>query len=539
MEKQQKIKRLSVSIFMATAALFVAFFMYLGVNENITIFSPRYSPYYGKIINLSPVIIKDDAAPMGTRTVYSWQMDAHCETGDYLCFYISDNHVDVTIAGELVYSLHSSEEDPVGRSVSSNWCIIPLEPEDAGKRFTIQLTPLITEIIPEEVEFLIGSNYNIILGQLRNDAPQLILAVMCIALGLIIFLVQCYLQVFSGTSQWDQIFMGVFSIILGIWRMTGVRSAPLIFSGNPKLLGYISIGMLFLASPALIQFISIHFQEKLAWKTHILAIVISGISIFVLFSQMLGRADMGESRILSYAALCVGMIMVVIASIYGGRSGGTAKTQLNWKLLPLLAIGIALDFLVYYYRRSSSNLINTCLFFVIFLSITFVASFRETSKMVYRDARTGLFNKSRWNELMQADTKTGERIGIMVLDMNGLKKVNDMFGHNAGDRAICAFADILRSALPSSCVICRWGGDEFAVMIPGINRAKMEKYKDAIYQTAEEYNNSAPEVELYYSVGEALADDYPGCTRSELFIIADENMYENKRRWYAEKRAME
>lgn len=532
MGSNQKTKKLSAILFFVTVALFAAFFFYLGINENITIFSPRYSPYYGRIINLTPETVKDDTAPMGKRTVYSWLMDAHCETGDYLCFYISNNHVDITVDGEKIYSLHSSDENPVGRSVSSNWCIIPLEPEDAGKRFTIVLTPLITEIIPKDVEFLVGSNYNIVLGQLRKDAPQLILAMMCIALGMIIFLIQCYLQIHSGASQWDQMFMGVLSVILGIWRITDVRSAPLIFSGNPKLLGYISIGMLFLASPALIQFVSIHFQERQARKVYILTIVISALGILALAGQVFGHTDMGESRILSHMALCVGMVMVVIASFYGRKSD--SKDKLTWKLLPLLAVGIALDFLVYYFQRSSSDLINTCLFFLIFLSTTFISSFRETSRMVYRDTRTGLFNKARWNELM-TDPNTEGNLGILVLDMNGLKKVNDTFGHEAGDRMILAFANILRSALPSSSVICRWGGDEFSVMLPRVSRQKLEQYKQAIYQTTEEYNNSDPEVKIYFAMGEVLSEEYPDKTRMELFRLADEKMYQNKQRWYAEK----
>lgn len=535
MGRNQKTKKISAILFFVTVGLFASFFFYLGINENITIFSPRYSPYYGRIINLTPETVKDDTAPMGIRTIYSWLMDAHCETGDYLCFYVSNNHVDVTVDGERVYALNSSNENAgenIGKSVSSNWCIIPLAPEDAGKRFTIVLTPLITEIIPKDVEFLVGSNYNIVLGQLRKDAPQLILAIMCIALGLIIFLIQCYLQIHSGASQWDQLFMGVLSVVLGIWRITDVRSAPLIFSGNPKLLGYISIGMLFLASPALIQFVSVHFQKQQARKVYILTIVISAVGILALAGQIFGHTDMGESRILSHIALCVGMVMVIIASFYGRKRD--SKNELTWKLLPLLAVGIALDFLVYYFQRSSSDLINTCLFFLIFLSTTFISSFRETSRMVYRDTRTGLFNKARWNELM-TDSNIEGNLGILVLDMNGLKKVNDTFGHEAGDRMILAFANILRSALPSSSVICRWGGDEFSVMLPRVSRQKLEQYKQAICQTTEEYNNSDPEVKIYFAMGEVLSEEYPGKTRMELFHLADEKMYRNKQRWYAEK----
>ena len=534
--KFQITRKLAAVVFAVTALVFVCFFLYMGFHENVSVYSPRYSPYYGTIINLTPETVRDESAPLGTRTVYTWLMDAHCETGDYLCFYVSNNHVDVTIDGEQVYALHSSEEEAgenIGKTVSSNWCIIPLTPEDAGKQVTIVLTPLIPDILPKKVEFLIGSNYNIILAQLRDDAPQLIMAIMCITLGLIIFLIQCYLQIFSGTAQWDQMFMGIFSFILGVWRITDIRSAPLIFSGNPKALGYVSIGMLFLASPTLIQFVSNQFQEKQASKVHILAIVVSAVGLLTLGGQIIGIADLGESRVLSYSAMCVAMVTVFFSSFCIRKDQKPSQKRLGRKLLPLLAVGIFMDFLSYFARNNSSELIFTCLFFLIYLSVTFVAGFRETSNMVYRDSRTGLFNKARWNELMQADGNMDGNFGIMVLDLNGLKKVNDTYGHEAGDRLIVAFADILRNALPSSSVICRWGGDEFVVMLPRTNRKKMNDYIASLYRLAEEYNDSDPQVKIYFAMGEILAEDYPDKTRTELFHLADQKMYRNKQSWYA------
>ena len=540
-EKHQITRKLAATFFALTVVLFAVFFLYMGINENVTVFSPRFSPYYGTIINLTPETVRDDAAPMGTRTVYSWLMDAHCETGDYLCFYVSNHHVNVSVDGEQIYSLHSSGENPgknVGKSISSNWCIIPLEPEDAGKQFTVTLTPLIGELLPRNVEFLVGSNYNIILAQLREDAPQLLLAVMCIALGLIIFLIQCYLQIFSGTAQWDMLFLGVFSMILGVWRITDIRSAPLIFSGNPKVLGYISISMVFLSSPALIMFISNQFHVRHSGKIYFLTIALSGVGLFVLGRQIFGQTDMGESRILSHIAMFIGMVMVVVASVYARKSVNGLKNQLAVKLLPLLAFGIALDFLVYYLQRSSSGLMNTCLFFLVYLSLAFISSYRETSKMVYRDARTGLFNKARWNELMN-DPGMDDRIGILVLDMNGLKKVNDTLGHEAGDRMIFAFAEILRNTLPSSSVICRWGGDEFTVMFPKISSQKLTQHITDLYRATEEYNGTDPEVEISFSCGEATSEAYPDKTRQELFRMADENMYRKKQQWYEEKKLRE
>ena len=204
--------------------------------------------------------------------------------------------------------------------------------------------------------------------------------------------------------------------------------------------------------------------------------------------------------------------------------------------MPILAVGIFLDFLTFYLQKSSKSSFYTTLFFLIFMAITFIFSFRETSKMAYQDSRTGLFNKARWNELMHADTGLAEVAGILVLDLNGLKKVNDSLGHEAGDVMISAFADILKNVLPSSSVICRWGGDEFAVWFPKISRQKMDDYTEAIKQAAQEYNNTDPEAKISFSLGAILSEEHPGKTRSELFRLADDQMYTNKREWYAKKK---
>ena len=76
MEKIQQIRITSALVFVLTVILFLSFYIYLGVNENVSVYSPRHSPYYGQIINLTPETVEDASAPMGKRTVYSWLMDA-------------------------------------------------------------------------------------------------------------------------------------------------------------------------------------------------------------------------------------------------------------------------------------------------------------------------------------------------------------------------------------------------------------------------------------------------------------------------------
>ena len=164
----------------------------------------------------------------------------------------------------------------------------------------------------------------------------------------------------------------------------------------------------------------------------------------------------------------------------------------------------------------------------------FTTDMLEISKNAYTDVHTGLFNKSRWNELMETISPAAGPVGFMMLDLNRLKYVNDTLGHEAGDKIISGFAWILRSTIQHSSVICRWGGDEFAVMITDADRNKMEHCFSAITTAVDVYNQSGAEPEICFSGGWVLSTDYPELSCKELLEKADEQMYQNKRNWYSE-----
>jgi diguanylate cyclase (GGDEF)-like protein len=102
-----------------------------------------------------------------------------------------------------------------------------------------------------------------------------------------------------------------------------------------------------------------------------------------------------------------------------------------------------------------------------------------------RDPLTGLANRLRWQEELDRlgeDVAVGSPAAVLVVDLNGLKTMNDAFGHDAGDDYLRAAADALRGAARDEDVVARLGGDEFGVLVHGAGPEQAERLVQRVRQ---------------------------------------------------------
>jgi diguanylate cyclase (GGDEF)-like protein len=148
------------------------------------------------------------------------------------------------------------------------------------------------------------------------------------------------------------------------------------------------------------------------------------------------------------------------------------------------------------------------------------------------DALTGLANRRSVDSHLERRSKRETPFRVIYIDLNGFKKINDTYGHQAGDVLLKQVGERLGSAFRSTDIVGRWGGDEFVALVEA-GSVDIQTHISRITQVfSKEFLISSGEVEQYVRMDAAVgvADWRPGETVAEVLQRADAEMYEQKLR---------
>ena len=157
-------------------------------------------------------------------------------------------------------------------------------------------------------------------------------------------------------------------------------------------------------------------------------------------------------------------------------------------------------------------------------------------RRAHRDALTGLADRGllevRLEEGLMRAVGKGLPLSIVMCDIDGFKQVNDRYGHDAGDRALLKVTEILRGHLRGTDLSCRWGGEEFAVLLEKADGAAAlrvaERLRAGVAKAG--FEHEGRQYPLTLSAGAAAFPDLHVKSPKELLKLADEALYEAKRR---------
>ena len=204
------------------------------------------------------------------------------------------------------------------------------------------------------------------------------------------------------------------------------------------------------------------------------------------------------------------------------------KAQQVWRLLavPLMKGGAMVGFLGVDNPRAhydDATLLASIQFFVT-NSLDRKKQQAYLEKLSYRDMLTGLYNRNRYIERLEAYKQVqDQQIGAIYIDLNGLKKVNDEQGHRAGDELIVRAAGTIAGIFAEDAY--RVGGDEFVVILLDVSREEFARKTEQLRRQMQENSVDASIGGVWQASTENLED---------LLRRADENMYREKKRYYSQ-----
>jgi diguanylate cyclase (GGDEF)-like protein len=154
--------------------------------------------------------------------------------------------------------------------------------------------------------------------------------------------------------------------------------------------------------------------------------------------------------------------------------------------------------------------------------------FEQVHHLAVSDPLTGLANYRRLLDVLENETertnRTGRQFSVLLLDLDGLKKINDSYGHLVGSRAICRLADILRIHCRAVDTAARYGGDEFALVLPESTEDDAHRVADRIREVLAGDSEQPPlsasiGISIYRGDGERI---------EKLLSEADQDLYAEK-----------
>ncbi len=252
-----------------------------------------------------------------------------------------------------------------------------------------------------------------------------------------------------------------------------------------------------------------------------------------------------------------GLVAFLVFIYYLAKMSKESKMDSSVKVqmtgLLFFSIALIIHLIVYTLEKMNINTIPLankliisigCLLFVMCQLSTYLIYIAEyyakkqenvsLTHLAYADGLTNLANRAKADKFLEDLDKDSDDYCIISIDLNGLKDINDKFGHPTGDRYIKDFSKVLSNTFEEHGMYARVGGDEFIVILQGNAAEEVEALIDRMNSALNVMNALYTEYKRSVSSGYAFKHEFSNATAHKVYMRADQRMYEQKKKMHEE-----
>lgn len=473
--------------------------------------------------------------------------------------------LDTTVLEEYGADLYEK-----GSFIGCGYHFISLPEDYAGKRLIMELTIADDNSVSMITTPQLGSQHDLEYGFVNRNIFQISTGIFLIVFGVFfMFITLLFYMSIPGITV--QLFSSFLYIDLGIWIMCYYNTAFLFVNG--VLMTFAEYFTLYLIMPLLLLVLGCLGQHRKNRIFRIMVPVFGGLPVIFILLHLVGVVYMNRMLTL-FHILCLGaFVMLIILIMYDhGKNELTRSEKLQMAGIGLFTTTMMASMLFYFLEHNGLHenpIINGLLpagsLFFVFAQIvnyyTFISEsyarnheYETLTRMAYEDSLTDLANRSRSERYMGALVETNADYCVISLDLNGLKAVNDNYGHAAGDKYLKEFSQAFKASFSETAFLSRLGGDEFMVILKTTTKEEVAASIDKLTAALDVMNALYPDYRRSVAAGYAFrheADEYRESrqaagensgesaikTRDKrsdtahiVYELADARMYEDKKR---------
>ncbi len=454
---------------------------------------------------------------------------------------------------ELIYAYGHDTYD-INKSVPKHYNFFPIGNDYQGKELKLVITGSRKRSFSGISSIIVADRETLFLAQIAQLHRNIVVGAFLMMLGILLMILSPYVVLYHN-NDFRLFFSGMISFLLGLYAYCYYGIID-IFCNNPTLNMIFEYSALYNIPTGVLGYLMSVYRGRLKVFFRILFL-----TNLILFSVVFVMTVFLSGRIYEFTPVlhavggaegiaAIAILIWTFFNTYRDKDKPLITSDNVFRLGLLIFMILAMtDIFRYNYQKYidtahderatingfllgsivlvSGLLVSYMLYIIYNANLESMQS--RISSLAYTDPLTGLANRARCEQIMEMLSSEHGTYVIISLDLNKLKEVNDTLGHHEGDRLLSGFATILSDSFLDANLVGRMGGDEFIVVLTDDRALGCTRRIHSLYSTINNWNKKETRFQYSASYGYAYSHEVPSGSAQEVYMLADNRMYEMKR----------